>query len=454
MNDLGIMNGTVCDGFNTYRANVYIKDGKISAVSSEKLDAAEFYNADGLYIFPGLIDPHVHFALKLGKYISADDFEYGSIGAAFGGITTYIDFLDPITDKEELEKSFDKRLKLAKNSHVNFAFHTTIAHPTFSAQKLCEKSLELGINSVKSFTTYSSSNRMTGDGFIIELLKATSEYGIVATFHAENDDMILRASQLDDVNDATRLPIYHSFEAEAEAVSRVATLAKLSGGQAYIVHNSSGKSVKLLRESGIPKNLKLETCPQYFVLDDEKYLDEKSAALHAVVPPLRSEEDVELMRKHFKDGIFNTIGTDHCPFRRNEKLENIGSYDRMPNGIGGVELSFAIFYDMFVKSQLMKLTDLVRIQSFNVAEIFGLTSKGRIAPNYDADIAVFDAKKEWTVSIDKLHTKSDYTPYEGLKLTGKFVSTLIGGKFVVKDGKLIDDVRGEYVRRGPVFWRT
>ncbi len=452
MNDLAIVNGTVCDGFNTYKANVYVKNGKISAVSSEMLDAAEFYDAHGLYVLPGLIDPHVHFALKLGKYVSADDFESGSIGAAFGGVTTYIDFLDPVTNREDLKKAFDRRMELARDSHVNFSFHTTIAHPTFSAEQLCEDSLELGINSIKSFTTYSSSNRMTGDGFVLELLKTTSKYGVVATFHAENDDMILRATMLDSKSSATHLPIYHSYEAEAEAVSRIATLARLSGGQAYIVHNSSGRSVKLLKENGIPGNLRLETCPQYFVLNDEVYSDEESAALHALVPPLRSEEDMNLMRVLFREGVFNTVGTDHCPFKGNEKLENVKNYDRMPNGIGSVELSFSIFHELFVKKGDMSLKDLVKIQSFNVAEIFGLTSKGRIAPGYDADISIFDPKKKWKVSVESLHTKSDYTPYEGMELEGKFVSVLVNGNFVIKDGVLFEAVHGEFVKRGPVFW--
>ncbi len=454
MNDVGIIGGTVCDGFNTYKANVYVKDGKISAVSDEKLDAAEFYNAEGCYVIPGLIDPHVHFALNLGKYTSADDFESGSIGAAFGGVTTYIDFLDPITDYEELEKAFDKRMKLASSSHVDYSFHTTIAHPTFSVEKLLKKSLELGINSVKSFTTYSSSNRMTRDGYIFELLKESSKIGMVATFHAENDDLILEAMKNDKIHKANNLPKYHSFEAEAEAVSRIATFARLTKGQAYIVHNSSGRSVELLKNSGIPSNLRLETCPQYFVFDDTKYENDESAALHALVPPLRSKADVELMKEHFKDGVFYTIGTDHCPFKKNEKLENIENYDLMPNGIGGVELSFTVFYNLFVENNLIPFERLVKMQSYNVAETFGLKNKGKMIPGCDADISIFDPNKKWTVDVETLHTKADYTPYKEMKLKGKFVSTLVRGEFVVKDEKFNENSKGKFVRRGPVFWHT
>ncbi len=455
MNDLAIVGGRIFDGFNSYDANIYIKNGKISTVSSEKLDATEIYNANGMYVLPGLIDPHVHFALDLGKYTSADDFESGSIGAAYGGVTTFIDFLDPVTQRHEIEANFFKRLKLAKRSHVDYSFHMTIAHPIFSPKELVEKTLALGINSVKSFTTYSTSSRMTEDGYIFELLKESKRAGVVATFHAEDDPMILYNMSKFDKHLPKDLPVFHSYEAEAEAVSRIATLAKLTQGQAYVVHNSSGRSVDLLFKSGIPRNLRLETCPQYVSLNDSLYnMSPEKAALHALVPPLRSEEDVELMKRYFQKGIFCTVGTDHCPFKKEEKLENISNYDEMPNGIGGVETSFSILHTLFVINGEIGMNDLVRMQSVNVAQTFGLNKKGKIVVGADADLAFFDPHKEWHVAPNILHTKSDYTPYEGMKLKGKFVSTLVRGNFVVKDGEFLNSSKGEFVKRRPVFWHT
>ena len=455
MNDLAIVGGKIFDGFSSYNANIYIKDGRISAVSSEKLDAAEIYNASGMYVVPGLIDPHVHFALNLGKYTSADDFESGSIGAAYGGITTFIDFLDPVTEYHEIEKNFLKRMELATRSHVDYSFHMAIAHPNFPPKELVEKTLALGINSVKSFTTYSTSDRMTEDGYIFELLKESKRAGVVATFHAENDPMILHNMSKFDKHLPKDLPMFHSYETEAEAVSRIATLAKLTKGQAYIVHNSSGRSVDILFKSGIPRNLRLETCPQYVSLNDSLYnMGPEMAALHALVPPLRSREDVELMKKYFQRGFFYTVGTDHCPFKKEEKLENANDYDGMPNGIGGVETSFSILYTIFVNSKKIEMNDLVKMQSVNVAQTFGLDKKGKIVVGADADIAIFDPQKEWHVTSNALHTNSDYTPYEGMKLKGKFISTLVRGDFVVKDKEFLNDSKGKFVKRGPVFWHT
>lgn len=448
MNDLGIIGGKIFDGFRSYRANVYVKGGRICAITSDKLQAKEVYDARDLYVMPGLIDPHVHFALSLGKYRSADDFESGSIGAAFGGITTYIDFLDPVTRESDLENNFQKRLEEAKRSHVDYAFHNTIAHPNFSPEKLVQKTLSLGINSIKTFTTYSTSDRMTDDGYIFELLRISRKYGIIETFHAENDAMILYRMNLKKIHLPEDLPFFHPFESESSAVVDIALLSKITNGQSYIVHNSSGRSVELLKKTGL--DVKLETCPQYLILDENDF--KKMPPLYTLVPPLRSREDRELMDKYFLNGAFDAVGTDHCPFKREEKIENISNYDLMPNGIGGIETSFVLLYTFFSKRGL-NLNDLVRMQSVNVARIFGLDKKGKIEVGADADLSIFDPSVEWKISISELHTKSDYTPYEGIKVKGKFVSVLSRGKFVVRDGEFIGG-NGKFVRRGSVFWRT
>jgi len=455
LNDLAVVNGKIFDGFSSYKANVYIKDGKISTVSSQILDAAEIYDANGFYILPGLIDPHVHFALNLGKYRSADDFESGSRSAAFGGVTTFIDFLDPVTEDSEIEEKFSQRLKLASSSHVDYSFHMTVAHPNIPAMELIHRTLALGLNSVKCFTTYSLSNRMTGDGYIFDLLKSSKDLGAVITFHAENDPIIIHRISGIGKRFPKDLPFFHPYESEAEAVSRIGTFARLTGGQAYIVHNSSGRSIQLLKAYGIPSNLRLETCPQYLVLDDSVYENNSTeVVLHTLVPPLRSKLDLQLMKGYFVNGIFSTVGTDHCPFMKKEKLENESNYDSMPNGIGGVETAFSLLYTLFVKEGLMPLNLLVKMQSTNVADTFGLANKGRILPGVDADLVIFDPNSEWRVTIDSLHTNADYTPYEGMKLKGKFVSTIVRGNFVVKDGEFISRSKGKFIERGPVFWRT
>ncbi len=451
-NDLGIVGGKIFDGFKSYKANVYIRDGRITAITSDRLRAKENYDASGKYVMPGLIDPHVHFALSLGKYRSADDFESGSVSAAFGGITTYIDFLDPVTHEDEINEKFLKRLEEAKSSHIDYSFHMTIAHPDIDPVILAKRTLSLGINSIKTFTTYSTSNRMTDNGYILDLLKITKKYGIVETFHAEDDAIILHRSKMKEKHLPQDLPFLHPAESEASAATSIATMAKLTNGQAYIVHNSSGLSVKMIKRLNASNNVKLETCPQYLVLDDSLY-ENDDAYLYTLVPPLRS--NVKLLFEEVKNESISTIGTDHCPFKKDEKFENRFNYDSMPNGIGGVETSFVLIYNLYRHISEKDINALVRLQSTNVAETFGLKRKGKLTVNADADIAIFDPSINWTIGISTLHTKADYTPYEGRKVMGKFVSVISRGRFVVKDGEFVGDrLRGEFVKRGKVFWHT
>lgn len=450
--DLGIIGGKIFDGFKSYHANIYIRDGRITAITSDYLKAKENYDASGKYVIPGLIDPHVHFALSLGKYRSADDFESGSVSAAFGGITTYIDFLDPITYEDEMDEKFSKRLEEAKSSHIDYSFHMTIAHPEIDPVTLAKRTLSLGINSIKTFTTYSTSNRMTDNGYILDLLKITKKYGIIETFHAEDDAMILHRSKMKEKRLPQDLPFLHPSESEASAAMSIATIAKLTNGQAYIVHNSSGLSVKMIRKLNASENVRLETCPQYLVLDDSVYKKD-DAYLFTLVPPLRSNLESSYLYKAVENGSISTIGTDHCPFKKDEKFENRSNYDSMPNGIGGVETAFVLLYNKNASDR--SVNDIVKLQSVNVAETFGLENKGKIVIGADADIAIFDPSIKWTIGISNLHTKADYTPYEGKNVIGKFVSVISRGRFVIKDGQFVGKrLRGKFVRRGKVFWPT
>ncbi len=450
MNDLGIIGGKIFDGFRSYVANIYIRGDRITAITSDYLEAKENYNATGKYVMPGLIDPHVHFALSLGKYRSADDFESGSISAAFGGVTTYIDFLDPVTYENEIDEKFLKRLQEAKNSHIDYSFHMTIAHPDIDPVNLAKRTLALGINSIKTFTTYSTSDRMTDNGYILDLLAITKKYGIIQTFHAEDDAIILYRLKIKEKHFPQDLPFLHPSESEASAAVSIAAMAKMVGGQAYIVHNSSGLSVEMVGKLNASENVRLETCPQYLVLNDALY-QKDDAYLYTLVPPLRSRLESFYLYQALEKGMISTIGTDHCPFKKAEKFENRFNYDSMPNGIGGVETSFVLLYNRNRSEK--HINDLVKLQSVNVAETFGLKNKGKIVVGADADIAIFDPSIEWTISISNLHTKADYTPYEGTDVIGKFVSVISRGRFVIKNGEFVGKrLRGKFVKRRKVFW--
>ncbi len=442
MFDLAIVRGKVYRVGDLVNMNVYIKDGKIAALTSEILEAKEVYSADGLWVLPGFIDPHVHFKLRVGDWVSVDDFYSGSVSAAFGGITTFIDFIDPVKSKDEMEKAFRRRLNEASSSVVDYAFHATIASPVDPPEEIAWKAKDLGMGSIKLFTTYSSTQRRTYDGYIYELLTLSSDMGFVVVVHAENDEIIkLHEGRNTPPRDHSKA---RPTIAELSEVMKLASMAKYTDGQLYIVHVSSGLT---LREvvgkffDVMGRNIVLESCPHYFWFDESMF-SRDDGALFLMTPPLRGREEVELLREYFNALI--TIGTDHCSFMRSDKLE--GSYTHeIPQGIGGVEFSFSLMFTLFGEAVIDKFTE-------NVAKAYGLyPKKGTIEIGSDADIVVFDPQLEW--EIGEHHGAADWNPYEGLRVRGKVLTTISRGKFVVKNGVFVGEKGwGNFIERKEVLW--
>ncbi|SHF21849.1 dihydropyrimidinase [Marinitoga hydrogenitolerans DSM 16785] len=439
MFDLGILNGKIYISGKFIEGNIYIKNGKIYDISKSMLEAKKYYDISGKYLLPGFIDSHVHFHLDLGNFISVDDFSSGSISAAYGGITTYIDFLAPVRTADELERAFYERLSDAKKSVGDYAFHATIANPTDEPEKIISTAKKLGLSSIKLFTTYSSSNRRTYDDYISKLLELSRNYGIVILIHSENDEIIRKYE-----NNKIKIADHSKYRPTISELSEVIKLAEMSeyyNAQLYIVHLTSGKTLEELKKKFnhiLGKNLVIESCPHYFYFTEDIYNTE-NGYLYTMTPPLRSEEEQNLLIDNIE--YINTIGTDHCSFYKKEKA---GEYiNGLPMGIGGVEFSFVLMYTKFGERIIDKFTR-------NVARYYGLNKKGEILPSYDADLVVFDPDEKW--EIKNHHSKSDYIPYENFEVKGKIISTISKGKFIIKDGILNQRVKGSYIKRREIVW--
>ncbi len=432
MFDLGIVNGRIYIGGHWFDGNLYIKDNKISTIGRGMLEAKEEYDAKGRAVLPGFIDPHVHFKLTNNNYTSADDFYSGSRAAAFGGITTYIDFLDPVKNSIELKKTFNERRALAKTSNIDYAFHATIADLQEEPISFINEVKNLGIPTIKLFTTYSSSNRRTKDRTIDKLLKITKETGTLLLAHAENDDLIIEREKIHvPEHESSRLAL-----AEISEVIKLAEMTKYRNGRMYIVHTNCGTTVERLKESYssiLNKDFIIESCPHYFILSSSKYL-QRDGYLYTMTPPLRSNWEVEKLNQQI-DNIF-TIGTDHCPFNSTDKNKEF--VNDIPMGIGGVEYSFPLMYERFGEKIIDKFTE-------NPAIIHGLyPRKGTLLPGADADIVVFDENEQYNICEN--HSNVDYNIYKDIRVTGKICSTISKGKFVVKDGIFVGG-KGEYLSR-------
>ena len=425
MNDLLIKNGLVYQQGKFVKTNLAVLGEKISYIGNEEVEAKEVVDATGLKVLPGLIDPHVHFELNCGRLSSVDDFYYGSVCAIYGGVTTIVDFLDPTSNAEELEKSFYERLELAKKSLVDYHFHACIKNPTGSLEEYVKKTVELGMRTIKLFTTYSDTNRRTYDKDIIELLKLSKKYNVMICAHIENDDLIdLRPEYT-----YKDLSVSRPGFAETSEALKLAKYVRETGGNFYMVHCSSGETLKALNEQFsdiLDKNFFVESCPQYFIFNNS-VLDRVDGNLFTFAPPLRSERERQLLVANYKD--INAIGTDHCAFMKSDKL--FPSLMGFPLGVGGIEHSFALMYRRFGDEIIDKM-------SINSAKLQDFPSKGEIKVGLDADIALFLDNDE--MRINENHGRCDYSIYEGLYSAGQFVSVIRRGKFVLKNRKLIESV--------------
>ncbi len=417
MYDLRIIKGNVLIEGSYQKTNIYVKDDLIVKVSDKLYDATDTLSVPGCFVLPALIDPHVHLNLDLGNIHSRDDFLSGTIQAAFGGITTIIDFLEPVDNPIDLEKAYHKRLSEANNACVDYFFHATIKNPNCNLEEFVLKMKELNIKSLKLFTTYSDSNRRTYDNEIIELLKLSEKHGFLLLAHIEDDELITLKEEFSfhDLN------LSRPNIAETKEALKLAGYVREYGGYLYMVHLSSGYTLEKLKTEYsdiLNKRFFIESCPHYFTLTKD-CLDNEDGYLYTLAPPLRSKEEMGKLREMIDDVY--SIGTDHCAFFKEDKnhffLKNI------PLGIGGIEYSLDIMYKLFKDSIIDKM-------SKNIYNLYSLEDRGEIKEGKLANLFVYDPTEN---TIDDFHGFTDYSVYKGMKRAGRVVHTLHRGKFIVRN---------------------
>ena len=430
MNDLLIKNGLLYLKGKWVKTNLSVLGEKIVYIGDELVPSHEVIDAEGLLVLPGLIDPHVHFELNCGRVTSCDNFYTGSICAAYGGVTTIVDFLDPTRNAEELEKSYYERIALAKKSLVDYHMHACIREPNGDLEEYVKTVVKLGMRTIKLFTTYSDTHRRTYDEDIKKLLILSKKYNIMITAHIENDELI----DLRDEYTYKDLPVSRPSLSETSEALKLAKLVRETGGNFYMVHCSSGETLKALKEQFsdiLGKNFFVESCPQYFVFNNS-VLEEENGKLFTFAPPLRSERERQLLTAYYKD--VNAIGTDHCAFMKKEK--DYPTLKGFPLGVGGIEHSFSVLYKRFGDEIIDKM-------SKNTAILQDFPTKGELRVGADADISLFRQVPDFMEKEN--HGTCDYSIYDGILGSGEFIDVLVRGKYVLKNRKIVNHVGKEII---------
>lgn len=419
MYDLRIIGGNVYMDGAFVKTNIYVTNEEITNLTNDLLNASETLNVTDSLVIPALIDPHVHFHLDLGKIHSRDDFLAGSIQAAYGGITSIIDFLDPVDNPEDLEIAYNRRIQEAKSSVVDYSFHATIKNPKCDLEKFVLKMKELNIHSLKLFTTYSDSDRRTYDEDIIKLLQLSERYQFLLLAHVENDDLIT----LDDEFTYHDLNRSRPTISETKEALKLASYVREYGGYLYMVHLSSGYTLEKLRQEYsdiLNKRFFIESCPHYFTLTKE-CLEREDGFLYTLAPPLRSRDEMLKLREYFDDVY--SIGTDHCAFFKEDKNKYL--LKDIPLGIGGIEFSFDIMYRCFGKRAIPKMGK-------NLYKLYDMSDRGEIKIGKLANLFVYELTDN---KIDDFHGFTDYSVYKDMDRLGRVIHTIHRGKFIVRNMK-------------------
>lgn len=440
------------EGQGLVPGSIGLSNGKVALIGCQGQDmpcANEVIDCEGLWVLPGVIDPHVHFGFGNPE----TDFETESRNAALGGTTCVISF----HRSTDIRDSFDAvRNRAEQQSCIDFAFHFGITS-RLHVESLSDISHRFGVNSYKLYMMYKGAAGLSkgfteiDDGLLWGALLAAKEVpGAILGVHCENVEVIpwlrdpLRAAGRDDL--AAWNEQSPDF-LEAENVHRVCYFAEKTETPVNIVHLSSREAldeVRRHRRTGRKTPIYVETCPHYLFLDCFS-----SAGPYAKVnPPVRSRSDIEAMWEGVCDGAITTIGSDHVPRKRATKDKDIWS---ATNGFPGTGMILPILLHEGYHQRQVPLETLMRVACSNSASIYHLSGKGRIAVGNDADLVIVDPNLERVVDPRTLESNSDYSPYEGMTLKGWPIRTMVRGRTVAKDGRIVDEARlnpaGHYLRR-------
>jgi dihydropyrimidinase len=448
-----IRGGIVVGEAGVQPGDVLIRGERIAAVGVDiDAEGEEVVDAKGLYVMPGVIDPHTHFALDQGSGRTADDFKTGTASAAAGGVTTYINFAT-----QQPDHGFESALEAVRqqaegSSYVDFGLHLNVTRLDPGWEAELERVVDGGVSSAKVYTTYKGTVFYVDDWTIYKLMERSGAAGLLVQMHAENDD-ILQGKRRELVAAGQTSLAYHGESrpavAEAEAVARGILLSRATGSPIYFVHLTNPVSVDLVTEARHREVMAIaETCPHFLALDDSVY-SRPDAERFLMTPPIRSRELRDALWERI--GSIHTVGSDHCGYSLDQRGD-ISAFTAVTSpGIPGSETTLPVLYSCGVAAGRLDMAGLVRLLAVNPARVFGLwPRKGRIAPGADADLVLFDPAARGTLSAAELHSAAGYSPFEGMRLEGRVRTTICRGRVVYDNGAVVGDPGwGRFLERLP-----
>ncbi|MEH7525098.1 allantoinase [Bacillus sp. JJ1503] len=441
--DLIIKNGTIVTAESVVQGDVAIKDGKIQEVSIGKsIEAAaeKEINAEGLHILPGLIDTHVHFN-EPGR-TEWEGLETGSRSLAAGGATSFFDMplnsTPPTINKANLDL---KKACADEKSIVNPYYWGGLVPENIADLKELHENGVIGFKAFMSPSGIADFNHVD-DETIFKGMKEIASFGSLLAVHAESTvicDQLAKEKQSEGKTSARDFVESRPIISEIEAVRRIISYAEATGCKLHVVHASSRKVVEVITEAkqrGV--DITVETCPHYLALT-VKDLEEKGG-LAKCCPPLRDEEEVEDLWAAVANGEINVIASDHSPAPASMKTITDNYFEGW-GGISGAQSTLNIMLTEGHFKRNLPLEKIVELTATNPAELFGLSSKGKIEAGYDADLAIINLNETFELKKEDLFYRHQHSPYVGMTFKGKVKTTIVNGEVVFENGKITENVK-------------
>ena len=430
--DLLIRGGKVVSAEGAFDADVAIQGEKIVAVGTG-LEGSRVIDAAGKFVIPGVIDSHVHF--RVPGYEHKEDWQTGTGAAARGGVTTVLEMPNTNPPTGTLEALKIKQDIAARQAYVDYGIYGLLDENNLDQ---LEALACAGVSGFKCFMGNTFGDLPApSDGAMLEGFEIIAGLGLRCTVHAENASIMARRQGRLEAAGRTDALAHLASRPEVcaiEAVSRAVIFAEWTGARLHIAHKSSKDALYVLADAkrrGV--DVTVETCPQYLLLSTEDH--KRLGNVLRVNPPIREPGHQEPLWEALRSGIIDMIATDHAPHLAEEKTR--ASVWQCDCGFPGVETQMPLMLTEMNRGR-MTISDYVRWACVNPAKAWGLfPNKGVIQPGADADIVLIDAKRDASIDQSQLFSRSKISPWHGRRVRGGPVLTMVRGRIVMDNGKLV-----------------
>jgi len=434
--DLVVKRGRLATEKGLLEAGVAIDDGKIVSISkSTRLPrAVRVIDCRGKIVLPGVIDAHVH---VFSPGWLRETFRSGTRAAALGGVTTLLDMpSEEPYDSTSLQRFEKKRAIAQRDAYINFGLYGGEVEELRHARVIPS----LARRGAVAFKMITGGPGYVAEYVLIEAFRAVRSVDSVAVVHAENQELVDYYARLARERGRTDPAAFSEFRpsiVEEEAARRVTLYASLCRNRLHLAHLTSEAGVQVARTAkAAGVRVTAETCPHYLLLSEKDY--RKYRHLMVVTPPIKKNTDLQALWKGLNDRTIDLVASDHCAYYRKDKDRGARSVWATPPGMPGLETTVALLLSEGVNKSRITLRRLIQLISEAPARIFGLYPlKGTIKQGSDADLTIVDMRIRHKIDSERFECAGDFSPFDGWRLKGAPVMTIVGGQVAAEDGQVV-----------------